>query len=176
MGLSLVNLEEARRYMLEEIELDIASGELYISPRLNEQGIMPYIGLLKEAAQKNSDDWLAGEIRFGGLLNQQERKRKPKGGYTWADVPHTAHETMAEGEFNRFYIRGLCKRAIEAGIQELIIYRAKEVMHARSSSQALIGTRINAKALLDDLRTHIGETPALKMPGGPNSGLSVRLP
>src|SRR5207253_1376241 len=156
---------------LEEIELDIASEKgIYLSTRFNERGIATYPDLLKTAAQDHDDDWLAGLIRNNGLLNAKEQRRKPKGGYTLADVPYTAHETLAEGEFNRFYARGLCRYAIDRGINELIIYRAKEVMQARSASIAKIGTRINAQALLNDLRTHPGMDTALGLPPGPNSG------
>ena len=93
-----------------------------------------------------------------------------------AEVPYTAPETLAEGEFNRFYARGLCRRAIEEGTSQLIVYRAKQVMNARSASQAKIGTKISAKELLQDLRTHPGVDTALGLPQGPNSGLSVKLP
>jgi hypothetical protein len=87
-----------------------------------------------------------------------------------------AHEMLAEGEFNRFYIRALCLRAIEDGVSEVIVYRAKDVEHARSESQQKIGSRVAAELLLRDLRTHVGVDTALGLPPGPNSGLSVHLP
>lgn len=178
MGLNLVNLTgEVRRYMLEEIEMDIASAKgIYLSTRLNERGIAAYPNLLKTASQDHNDDWLADQIENNGLLNAREQKRKPKGGFTWADVPYTAPETLAEGEFNRFYARALCRHAIDSGVGEVVVYRAKAVMNARSASEAKIGTRINAHVLLNDLRTHQGMDTALGLPPGPNSGLSVRLP
>ncbi len=83
---------------------------------------------------------------------------------------------MAEGEFNRFYVRGLCRRAIEDGIQQLIIYRAKAVMTPRPGSEEKIGTSVDSAAILADLRTTIGVEPALGMPPGPNSGLTLKLP
>ena len=84
---------------------------------------------------------------------------------------------LAEGEFNRFYIRGLCLRAIELGIGEVAVYRAKYVESPRPESDYLIGQRLPAASLLEDLRIHSGEEePYLKVPGGPNSGLSVHLP
>lgn len=61
-------------------------------------------------------------------------------------------------------------------MSELVIYRAKQVREPRPESQAMIGKNINAKALLDDLRTHPGVEPALGLPPGPNSGLSIKLP
>jgi hypothetical protein len=105
-----------------------------------------------------------------------EQKRKPKGGFTMAAVPVNAAETMAEGEFNRFYIRALCQRAIDSGIPSLIVYRAKQVQNPRPQSITLEGTSIGARLVLDDLRAHPGVDTALGLPPGPNSGLSVRLP
>jgi hypothetical protein len=90
--------------------------------------------------------------------------------------PITAAQTFAEGEFNRFYIRGLCRRAIEDRIGELVIYRAKEVAKPRRESETRIASKVPAEKLLDDLRGNIGVETALGIPGGPNSGLSVKLP
>ena len=177
MGLSLANLDEkTRRFMLEEFEYDVVNDQLYISPRLNPEGRSAYLGLFKEAAETQDDSWLAQQLRFGGMMNPMEQRRKPKGGYIMVRVPVTAPDTLAEGEFNRFYIRGLCRRAIEEGIAALEIYRAKPVMQPRPDSQAKIGTKIDAKALLNDLRTNIGVDTALGLPPGPNSGLSIKLP
>lgn len=176
MGLSLVNLDDdTRRFMLEEIELDIANDKFYISPRLNDRGRTAYPALLKEAAERQDDTWLANSLRAGGMFNATEQRRKPKGGYTEVSVPVTAPDTLAEGEFNRFYARAMCRLAIEKRRPELEVYRAKEVSQPRSESQAKLGTKVNAEALLKDLRTHQGVDTALGLPNGPNSGLSVKL-
>jgi hypothetical protein len=109
-------------------------------------------------------------------MNSQEQKRTRNGGTTLAKVPITAPDTLAEGEFNRFYIRGLCRRAIEEQIPNLVIYRAKEVSNPRPESEEKIGKSISAQTLLTDLRTHLGIDTVLGLPAGPNSGLSVKLP
>jgi len=84
---------------------------------------------------------------------------------------------LAESEFNRYYIRALARRAIEDGIPELVIYRAKPVSNPRPESEARIETSLLPEDLLEDLRSHPGdEPPVLGVPSGPNSGLSVRLP
>ncbi len=178
MGFQFQNLDDrTRALMLEEMEYDIAKSALYLSPRLSERGRAAYPDLLRAAIRDGGDDVsLANALRSGHLLEATRQRKKPKGGYTQARVPVTAPETLAEGEFNRFYARGLCRRAIEDHIPELEVYRAKEVENPRPESVAMIGTRFNAEALLRDLRAHPGIEPALHLPPGPNSGLSVRLP
>jgi hypothetical protein len=162
--------------MLSEIELDIAQKTLYVSDNLNEQGRADYPDLLRAAAKDGTDETLAAEIR--GRLHTHERPRRLKsGGFSQPSVMRShAHEMLAEGEFNRFYMRALCLRAIEDGIPELVVYRAKEVDQPRSTSQQKIGQRVPVDALLRDLRTHPGVETALGLPTGPNSGLSVKLP
>jgi hypothetical protein len=86
-----------------------------------------------------------------------------------------ANETLAEGEFNRFYLRGLCRVAIDGRTPSIAVYRAKPVAEPRPESQALIGTTFDANTLLADLRAHTGVDTALDLPPGPNSGLSGRL-
>lgn len=120
--------------------------------------------------------WLAGQIRLNGYLLAKEQRKKPNGGSTLADVPYTAADTLAEGEFNRFYIRGLCLKAIEGNTHALIVYRAKAVTNARSESERKIGTSVLPQSLLNDLRSHIGLDTALGLPPGPNSGLSLYIP
>lgn len=177
MALHYENLDKrTRQFMLKEVDLDISRGMLYISPRLNEQGIQNYPSLLRDTIQNNSDERLAHELRYRGYLKSHEERRKPKGGSTIAQVPVTASDTLAEGEFNRFYVRGLCTRAIEEGKTEVEVYRGKVVTQPRPESEAMIGKKIPAKALLEDLRRSPGVEPALGLPPGPNSGLTIRLP
>ncbi len=167
---------QTRQYMQKEVDLDMSRGALYISSRLNPQGIEKYPSLLKEAIQSHEDAWLADELRCTNCMNATEERRKRGGGFSTVRVPITAPETLAEGEFNRFYARGLCIRAIEDGIAELVVCRGKQVMQPRPESEAMIGKRILAKMLLEDLRKSQGVEPALGLPPGPNSGLTVRFP
>jgi len=176
MGLSYKNLDDqTRKFMVEELDRDITNGKLYISPRLNEIGSSKWGSVLRQAVERQNDDWLADEIRRGGLMKSHEERRTPSGGTTTAKVPVTAPDTLAEGEFNRFYARGLCVRAITNNIQDVVVYRGKEVRQPRTESEAMIGKKINAKALLEDLRRSQGVEPALGLPPGPNSGLTVCL-
>ena len=178
MALYLENLDDrTRQLMLSEMEHDIANNQLHISPFLSGQGQRDYANLLREAIESGNDETLAQDLRTHRRLIKTLPRRKPKGGYAIAATPENAAEVLSESEFNRYYIRALARRAIEDGISELVIYRAKQVNSPRPESEALVETTIAPQDLLADLRSHPGdEPPSMGVPSGPNSGLSVRLP
>lgn len=177
MGLNYLNLDAATRSsMVDEIDHDINKGCLYISENLTPEGESEYPALLRSAASGGTDNSLADRIK--PLLKSHEKPRKLKsGGFSAPPIMRiNAHEMLAEGEFNRFYVRAVCLRAIQAGVETVEVYRAKSVQTARAESEAKIGKHVSAKSLLDDLRANPGVDTALGLPAGPNSGLSVRLP
>lgn len=177
MGLNYQNLDaDTRAAMVEEIKADAAAGKLYMSPRFAEQNPEAWAALLTEAAAQHDDNWLASEVRSRGMLKTEEQRKSPKGGFTMVKVPSTAPDTLSEGEFNRFYSRGLCARAIKNGVPQVEAYRARQSENPRPESQSIVGRTFAPAALLNDLRASIGVEPALGLPPGPNSGLSVRLP
>ena len=176
MALDFQNLDaRTRELMLSELDRDVARGDLYLSPRLSPQGQMQYKDLLRAAFETGNDESLAEALRSGGRISQTEVRRKKNGGVATVRVPHTAAATLAEGEFNRFYIRALCLRALESSSSELEVYRARSSASPRKESTVKVGTRVDAASLLQDLQTHQGVDTALGLSPGPNSGLSVRL-
>lgn len=179
MALYFENLDERTRgLMLDEMEYDLTNNQLHISPFLSGQGQRDYAHLLRDAIQNGNDETLAESLRERRRIVRTQPRRQPKaGGYSIAATPENAAEVLAESEFNRYYIRALARRAIEDGIEELVIYRAKPARKPRPESEARVETSLSPQDLLDDLRSHPGdEPPALGVPSGPNSGLSVRLP
>jgi len=178
MTLYYQNLDErTRQLMLAEMEYDIAHNQLHISPFLSGQGQRDYANLLRETMQHGNDQTLAEGLRAHRRLNRTQPRHKPSGGYALAATPDNAAELLAESEFNRYYIRALARRAIEDGISELVVYRAKPAQNPRPESEARVETTLPPEDLLADLRSHTGdEVPSLGVPSGPNSGLSVRLP
>ena len=177
MPLKYPNLDDrTRAYMDEEIAMAVADSSIYLSPWLTDVGKADWPVMLKQAAANGSDVTLAAEITRNGRLHRTAQRKKPTGGFTTYTVPVTAPDTMAEGEFNRFYVRALCRRAIDDGITGLVVYRAKAVETPRRGSEERIGSAVEPRALLHDLRTSPGVEPSLGLPPGPNSGLSVKLP
>lgn len=172
MGLAYENLDETtRQLMLKEIKLD--GDTLYRSSYLNATGQELWPELLRDAASNGSDDALAAALRENRCFKDRVERNKPKGGTTMARVPVTAAQTLAESQFNMYYIRALARRAIDDG-GTLTVYRAKEVRDPRGTSQAMIGTQLDPTYVLDELRRTRGVEPTTDIPM-PNTGITVRL-
>jgi hypothetical protein len=176
MGLRLDGLDDqTREFMLAELDHDLETNSLYLGKFLTDLGRDRYPTLLREAVERGTDESLSAALQAPGLFLATYEKRKPNGGVTIAKVPYTAHVTLAEGEFNRFYLRGLCRRIIAEEGRNVEIYRARASVDPRAESEALVGELLDAATLLVDLRANVGVDTALRLPPGPNSGLSGRL-
>jgi hypothetical protein len=166
--------QQTRHFMVEEVDHDIAGNRLYRSNRLTEEGWRAWPELLKEAVRGHDEVWLAQVLAEKRVLKAEEQ-RVVKGKTITAKVPVTAPSTLAEGEFNRLYVRGLCRRAMEERIPEVFAYRARASGQPREDSERLIGRAFDPTKLLEDLRNSQGVDTALGLPPGPNSGLSASL-
>lgn len=160
--------------MLEEVDLDINEGSLYLSPRLTEYGLIQYPLFLKKTIINLSFQEFLIALQVPGILKTTEARKNKSGGYSYVKVPSNAANLIAEGEFNKFYIRALCRKAISESLP-LEVYRAKPVTTPRADSEAKIGISINPAELLDDLRNTKGIDSHLGLPNGYNSGLSIKI-
>ena len=176
MALQLPDLDDrTRQFMLDELEQDVAAGCLYLSPHLTEDGRAEYERVFRAAINAGTDDSLADELRVPGRMETSPRWKTARGGTLVAGLPTSAPDTLAEAEFHRYYVRGLCRRALADGVHALVICRAKPAMPPRVNSEAMIGVRIDALSLLEDLRSASGQVPPRVLPMSPGSGLTVRL-
>jgi hypothetical protein len=175
MSFSFRHLDaRTRGLMLGELTIDIAADRLYDGKYLNEDGRQVWPNLIREAISNGNEVSLANSISPQQYWLATYERRKPSGGYTQARVPHTAPVTLAEGEFTRFYLRGVCRIAI-ADDQSVKVVRMKDVADPRPESQAAIGRVVDPNMLLADLRQNIGIDTFLGIPAGPNSGIGVEL-
>jgi len=165
--------EQTRRFMVEEIEAATRTDNLYFSKRFNSAGTASWPALLLEAARDHNEHWLAYQLETRGLMKGMEGSRTPSGGYTVKHVPDTAAETIAEGQFNRYYILGLCRRALAEGKAQVFVYRAKEVRDPRSESERLVGSSYNPSELIEQIRPRQSSLGHELL--NPNSGLSIHL-
>ncbi|HEV7837493.1 MAG TPA: hypothetical protein VGO75_05430 [Gemmatimonadaceae bacterium] len=174
MPLQYENLDPTtRRYALAELDHDLTTGAFHLSERLRPEANAEYQRLLRDALRYYDDRWL--EEHAADLLVETESRRTRSGGTTTARIPQMATRMLAEGDFNRYYMRGVAMRAIEEGRQILEVYRARLSMEPRPESAELEGRRVPAAEVLDHLRGPLSADPSTAPLGRTNSGLSVRL-
>lgn len=179
MGLNYTNLNETtRRFML--IELD--RGGHFISPRLTESGRTRWTGVLKDAIQYHTDVWLERELVRRNFMLGTETLKSPMGGKTLTRAinKEQAAKTLAEGEFNRYYLRGLCLAAQSRGYAQIVVCAGKMIPHASPDLQKAIGKALHIEALLENLRSanYTRNDALLGAPigSGLSAFLSARLP
>lgn len=166
-GFKHIDVSDVRNAMLDEVELDITSNLIYISPRLKVDTRLQYLELLKGAVADEDDKWLATNV--GKLIKLLEWR-----GSRQVRVPKTASITLAEGQFNLYYMRGLCIYAIDNMVNMLQISRFKTVDKPRSSSVSVLNSLVSPIDTLNELRRPFEEriSPLAK----PNSGLTLCIP
>ena len=175
MAFNYENLtNEVRDLMLEEFESDISANREFISNRLNSQGINQYLSIFKRSISDGNEVTFAKALGENNYFNEYETRTR-NGKMIQARVPQTANIMLAEGEFNRYYMRALCLKVIRDGKGSLVVYRAKEVSNPRLESNEKIGSIVDAVELLNDLKENIGLDTSLGLPSGPNSGLSIKI-
>lgn len=162
-----------RRFAIAELDGDIASGAYHSSERIRPTAIAEYQRYLHEALRYYDDRWL--EEHASDLMVDFEPRRTRSGGQTAVKLPEMASRMLAEGDFNRYYMRGVALRAVEEGRQVIEVYRARLSMEPRAESAQLDGHRLPAEEVLKYLRGEQVADPAISALGRPNSGLSVRL-
>lgn len=162
-----------RRLMLDELYDDMAQGRVVYSRRLRPGTEAQWDALLDEAIQERTEGWLTHQLTRADILKSHEERHLASGTVVEAKVPWTAAQTLAEGEFNRYYARAICRLAKERGLTYVEVYRAKPVLAPRRRSQRFVGTLFHAETLYLDLRAHPEGSSALGLLA-PNSGLSVR--
>jgi hypothetical protein len=176
VSLDLAHLDDhTRQYMLAELEADVATGTLYRSQQLTDEGQRDYQRLLRDALLTGTVTSFADELLRWGAVRPLGRWQHSKEALP-SDAISAASSLLAEREFHRFYLRGLCLRAIDEGVPTLVIYRAKPAIPGRASADAMIGIRITVGSLLEDLRGVFDSWPPNGLPQCRDPGLSVRLP
>lgn len=174
MPLQYLNLDtETRGFMAEELAISVEAGKIYLSNYLTDNGKQDWLPLLSAACESGTDIILGNELRQNNRLKIKALRKKPRSEeMVEYDVPFTAHETLAEGQFNRLYIRAMCRRALKNGQTTVRVYRAAEREKERQASIALVDTDIDATELLAKLRDALDFNTGFPEP---NTGLCVTL-
>ena len=151
---------ETRALMTSELDLDITQhGSPYAgSGTLTPKGEADYPDLLRSAIASGSEVDLVASLRRDGR-----------------ESPDRVDNALRLGrsEFNRYYIRAICRRATAHGTTEVVVYRARESESHRSGSDELVGTTQSAPRILASVRASQGGDAATGI-GRVNSGITVR--
>jgi hypothetical protein len=147
---------EVRRLMIAELGWSLEHGKLYYSKHFAPPGYKEYPQLLAQSLGVSDPDGL------------EEALNEP--GYFQPDAPKKAAQTFAWDEFNKYYMRGLCRLAQIVSGSELWVVRGRHSKNPKPESNRLLGTAKNPAAFLSGLR----EVPKVN-PFGANSGLTLAL-
>lgn len=166
---------DIRKLMLDELQHDAEHNSLYINPLLKPESAATYLPLLLTALETGTPESFGAALSAADLLQAQQTYTR-QGSEVTAKLPATYALTLAAGEFNRYYMRAVCRAAIQQAAPAVEIYRAKAVATPRQAADERIGRRIAPDVLLADLRQTNFEQPNQYGLGAPNSGLSLRIP
>lgn len=162
-----------RPFMLDEFRLDATADDLYVGLQLSDEGVRVWPEMLEMAIAHHDSQWLGDALRDSRYWVSHYIQNRATGPVR-SSVPVNAPDRIAEGEFGRFYIRGVCREALATG-QRVVVTRLRASSRPRPESEALIGSYVDAETLLLDLRGNKGTDTYSGIPGGPNSGLGVML-
>lgn len=145
-----------RRLMLLELLWSCQHDAVYVSKYFTPAGSDRYCQLLAQALESGSPD------SFCDALNSPE---------LWqSGAPRNSVQTFAWDEFNKYYMRALCRWTIDHTGSEIVVVRGRRSRTHRSSSDAQMNQRRDAVDLLRQLR----DQPAIN-PFGANSGLTLEV-
>lgn len=117
MSLDLLHLDaRTRQFMLAELEADRAARTLHYSSQLTEAGAQRYRALLQAALESGTEASFAETLAHHDAIRPPNRWQHAKD-IGPAEALADATFRLAEREFHRFYIRGLCCRALAQGVE-----------------------------------------------------------
>lgn len=142
-----------RGLMAEELLWSCRHSKLYMSKFLTPAGAGCYQQRLQDSG---SPDSLCDSLYAAGLWQ--------------TGAPKHSVDTFAWDEFNKYYMRALCRWSQEHSKFEIVVTRGRHSASHRRSSETRIGQRFDPEVLLHRLRLQ----PAIN-PFGANSGLTLTL-
>lgn len=155
-----------RRLMLEEFESDVASDRVYISARALPGTGSAYLDAQRAAFGGGDTDSLSSALAVSGIFADRQNDGK-------AVNVAAAAAALGDGQFVAYYVRAVCRRAIDEE-RELEIFRGQSTAEHRAESDAAVGSRRDPSELLSELRAYSQEPWKFSV-GKVNSGLAVKL-
>lgn len=155
-----------RRFMLEEFESDVESGRVYVSARALPGTVSAYLDAQRVAFSGGDTDSLSDALVGSGIFAAHQKDGK-------AVNVAAAAAALGDGQFIAYYVRAVCRRAIDED-REVEVFRGQSTTEHRAESEAAIGARRDPSELLSESRAYSLEPWKFSV-GKVNSGLAVKL-
>ena len=169
--------EETRAKMLQEFDTEEA-GSPFRSPRLSPLGVQEFPCIMREAIRNGNEQTLYDNLN--GSRHWNETEPYVRNGVTrFRRLNYSyAAKTFAVTEFNTWYVRGLCRRLLDDGVDICQVYRAESAQLPRPECHAHNGRRYSVQNIYDGHRAHYwpepGDNTILSIPVGPLCHHSIR--
>ncbi len=163
--------ETTRQYMLDEFEVEEASGNSFRSAVLSAVGLNAFPDLMRAAIQTGNEEMLTVALLDSALW----RTLNARGARV--NVQQSASQ-LALTEFNTWYVRGLCKRLMAEGIEQCQIYRAEmPKFEIRTECSCMEDQKFSVEIIYRGHRAKYWPTRnsgALSIPSGPSCHHTIR--
>ncbi|MBR9704056.1 hypothetical protein GOV12_01485 [Candidatus Pacearchaeota archaeon] len=148
--------EEVRKLMIIELENDLKTKLFYVPKTIHQDKIEEYKEILKEFFKTKSLNELIQKIN-NNFINR-----------SYKYIKNISHETLAEGEWDKYYQKALCQKAIPNN-KKVKIIRWKTVDKPKYLIGFTEGTKFDSKDYYSELMK------SQFHPLGPNSGLTIEI-
>ena len=141
--------KQTRARMLEEFEAEEA-GTPFRSPRLSPLGRQAFPDIMREVIKNGNDETLLNNLNHPSFWNEMEPYQR-KGQAHFRRVNYTnAARTFALTEFNTWYVRRLCRRLLDEGVNLCQVYRAELAQVPRSECLVHEGSSLAFRPSITD--------------------------
>ncbi|MCK9568135.1 hypothetical protein M0R72_04245 [Candidatus Pacearchaeota archaeon] len=148
--------QEIRGLMIKELEEDISSNLFYFPKTIYPNKEKEYKNILKIYFKEKTITELIQEINKN-FINRN-----------YLNIKVNSHETLGEGEFNKYYQKAVCQIAIPIK-KKIRIVRWKQVSQPKYLPGFIEGTEFNSDNYYRILKG------SQFQPLGPNSGLTIEI-
>ena len=180
MGFQFEQLsKEARASMLVEFENEQESNNPYFGKNLSHTGRIAFRNAMVEAIKYGDEGTLTRALDNGAYWNATEDYERNGIIRSRSINIRQAAERLSSTEFNTWYVRGLSKLGMNAGISECEVYRASEPKWARADCSQHEGATLNVADVYHGHRAKYwpepGNDSVLSVPFGPGCHHTIRL-
>lgn len=179
MGLFFEELNsETRAYMLREFIAEQNSTNPYRSQTLTTIGLQVFPKFMIEAINSGNDETLTSALLQPSYWSSTERYFS-KGAWRERKVNVSqAVERLSRTEFNTFYVRGLARLFLDAGVSTCEIYRAGEPKWAPAECSDHEGKIVSVETIYNGHRARYwpapGDPSAFSIPFVPGCHHTIR--